>query len=327
MASRTQRPFRFAAQTFEARSGKEWTEIARRTEDLGYSTLFTTDHYFGPGAIAESSGHRPVDVAPIAAMTAAAAVTTELRVGCRVFNVDLHQPVVLAKEMATLDLLSDGRLEVGLGAGWVAAEYEGLGVAMDRPGVRISRLGEVVELLKAHWSGQEVAVDGTYVHAHGFVGLPLPVQQPHPPVFIGGGRQRILTLAGQLADIVSFNYDNSTGRLGPASVASAGADETAQKVEWVRAGAGSRFDDIELEIGAYFVAVKDDPGPMITAMASRFGVSETAFESHPHALLGSVDSICTTLQERRERYGLSYVTVAQRNMEDFAPVVARLAGT
>ncbi len=99
------RPFRFAAQAFEARSGKEWTDIARRAEALGYSTLFTTDHYFGPGAIAESSGHRPVDVAPIAAMIAAAIATTELRVGCRVFNVDLHQPVVLAKELATLDLV------------------------------------------------------------------------------------------------------------------------------------------------------------------------------------------------------------------------------
>ena len=259
MAAASPRPFRFAAQAFEAKSGKEWTELARRTEDLGYSTLFTTDHYFGPGSISESSGHRPVDVAPIAAMTAAAAATTSLRVGCRVFNVDLHQPVVLAKELATLDMLSDGRLEVGLGAGWVAAEYEGLGVAMDRAGVRIERLGEVVGLMKAHWSGDEVAVDGTYVHAHGFAGLPLPVQQPHPPIFIGGGRERILTLAGRLADIVSINFDNSAGRLGSASVASSGAAETEQKLAWVRAGAGDRFDQIELEIGAYFVAIDDDP--------------------------------------------------------------------
>ena len=142
------------------------------------------------------------------------------------------------------------------------------------------------------------------------------MQQPHPPIFIGGGRQRILTLAGRLADIVSFNFDNSAGRLGAASVASSGADETAQKLEWVRAGAGDRFDDIELEIGAYFVAVDDDPGPMIAAMAGRFGVSEEEFASHPHALLGSVDSICDTLQERRERFGFSYVTVPQRNMDD-----------
>ena len=106
-----------------------------------------------------------------------------------------------------------------------------------------------------------VAVDGEYVHAHGFTGLPLPVQQPHPPIFIGGGRERILTLAGRLADIVSFNFDNSAGQLGAASVASSGAGETAQKLEWVRAGAGERFDEIELEIGAYFVAVNDEPGP------------------------------------------------------------------
>jgi probable F420-dependent oxidoreductase len=327
MASTAARPFRFAVQAFEAKSGKEWTEITKRAEDLGYSTLFTTDHYFGPGSISDTSGHRPVDVAPITAMTAAAAVTTGLRVGCRVFNVDLHQPVVLAKELATLDMVSDGRLEVGLGAGWVEAEYEGLGVTMDPPGVRIARLGEFVHLMKAHWRGEEVAVDGKYVHVHGFAGLPLPVQQPHPPIFIGGGRERILKLAGQLADIVSINFDNSAGRLGASSVASSGASETAQKLEWVRAGAGDRFDQIELEIGAYFVAVEDDPGPMITAMASRFGVSEENFASHPHALLGSVDTIGATLQERRERYGFSYVTVPQRNMDDFAPVVARLAGT
>jgi probable F420-dependent oxidoreductase len=327
MAAATARPFRFAAQAFETTSGKEWIELARRTEDLGYSTLFTTDHYFGPGSIADTSGHRPVDVAPIAAMTAAAAATSTLRVGCRVFNVDLHHPVVLAKEMATLDLLSDGRLEVGLGAGWVAAEYEGLGVAMDRPGVRIARLGEVVGLMRAHWQGGDIDVDGTYVHATGFAGLPLPVQHPHPPIFIGGGRERILKLAGRLADIVSINFDNSAGRLGSASVASSGAAETAQKVAWVREGAGERFSDIELEIGAYFVAVADDPAATIAAMAKRFGVSDEEFAVHPHALLGSVESICATLLQRREELGFSYVTVAQRNLEEFAPVVARLAGT
>jgi probable F420-dependent oxidoreductase len=235
--------------------------------------------------------------------------------------------VVLAKEMATLDFLSDGRLEVGLGAGWVAAEYEGLGVPMDRPGVRIARLGEVVELMKAHWRGDEINLDGTYVHAHGFAGLPLPVQRPHPPIFIGGGRERILKLAGRLADIVSLNFDNSAGRLGAASVASSGAGETTQKLAWVREGAGDRFDEIELEIGAYFVAVNDDPAPTIAAMAKRFGVSEEEFATHPHALLGSVESICATLQERREQFGFSYVTVPQRNIEEFAPVVARLSGT
>jgi probable F420-dependent oxidoreductase len=327
MADAPPRPFRFAVQAFDATSGSGWLEVARRSEALGYTTLFTTDHYFGPGPIADESAHRPVDIAPITSMTAAATVTSTLRVGCRVFNIDLHNPVVLAKEMATLDLLSGGRVEVGLGAGWVAAEYAGLGVRMDRAGVRIARLAEVVEVMKACWSGEPVDVVGTYVHASGFSGLPRPVQQPHPPIFIGGGRERVLTLAGKLADIVSFNFDNSAGKLGPASVASSGADETAQKLAWVRNGGGDRFDDIELEIGGYFVAVSDDPAATLSAMAGRFGVGEAEFAAHPHALIGTVDSICDTLQERRERYGISYVTIPQRNIDDFAPVVARLAGT
>src|ERR1700739_4193777 len=122
MSDAKPRPFRFSLQAFEAESGRQWTDLARRAGGLWYSTLFTTDHYFGPGNIAEASGHRPVDVAPLTAMTAAAMATTRLRVGCRVFCVDYHHPVVLAKELATLDMLSGGRVEVGLGAGWVTAE-------------------------------------------------------------------------------------------------------------------------------------------------------------------------------------------------------------
>src|SRR5260370_27752852 len=179
MSDRRKRPFRFSVQAFEADSGKQWIRVARRAEDLGYSTLFTTDHYFGPGDISNTSGHRPVDVAPLTAMTAAAMATTRLRVGCRVFCVDYHNPVVLAKELATLAMLSQGRLEVGLGAGWVAAEYEGLGTAMDRPGVRIERLAEVVEALKAHWGGKPLDVQGTHVHAAGVSGQPLPAQPAH----------------------------------------------------------------------------------------------------------------------------------------------------
>src|SRR5512143_632633 len=124
------RPFRFGLQAFEATTADEWYRLVRRTEELGYSTLFTSDHYFGPGAISDATGHRPVEMAPLASIAAAAAVTSSLRVGCRVFACDLHHPVVLAKEMATLDMLSEGRLEVGLGAGWVRDEYEGLGVPM-----------------------------------------------------------------------------------------------------------------------------------------------------------------------------------------------------
>ena len=327
MSDRRARPFRFSVQAFEAESGRQWTDTARRAEDLGYSALFATDHYFGPGDISATSGHRPVDVAPLTAMTAAAMATTRLRVGCRVFCVDYHNPVVLAKELATLDMLSEGRVEVGLGAGWVAAEYEGLGITMDRPGVRIERLAETVEVLKAHWDGKPLDIHGRYVRASGFAGRPQPVQQPHPPIFIGGGAPRVLTLAGRLADIVSINFNNAAGKLGPGSVASSTRDATEEKISWIREGAGDRFGDIELEIAAYFVAISEDPRDALEAMARRFGVTPEALSEHPHALIGSVPEVCDRLERRRSELGISYINVAQRSMEAFAPVVARLAGT
>lgn len=316
------RPFRFSVQAFEAQSGPEWTELARRAEDLGYSTLFTTDHYFGPGDISAASGHRPVDVAPLTAMTAAALATTRLRVGCRVFCVDYHHPVVLAKELATLDMLSGGRVEAGLGAGWVTAEYEGLGIPMDRPGVRIERLAEAVEVLRAHWAGEPLAL----ARASGFAGRPRPVQRPHPPVFIGGGAPRVLRLAGRLADIVSINFNNAAGRLGAGSLASSTREATAEKIGWIREGAGGRFGDIELEIAAYFIAISDDPREAVAGMARRFGVPAEVLAEHPHALFGSVSEICDKLMQRRRELGVSYINVAQRSMEAFAPVVERLAG-
>jgi probable F420-dependent oxidoreductase len=320
------RPFRFSAQAYEAESGEQWTGIARRAEDLGYSTLFTTDHYFGPGEISLASGHRPVDVAPLTAMAAAAMATTRLRVGCRVFCADYHNPVVLAKETATLDMVSEGRVEVGLGAGWVAAEYEGIGVPMDRPGVRIERLGEVVGVLKAHWSGRPLDIKGAHVRAAGFAGRPLPVQQPHPPILIGGGAPRVLKLAGRLADIVSINFNNAAGKLGSGSVASSTKDATLEKISWIREGAGDRFGDIELEMAAYFVAIGDDTTDAQEAMAQRFGVTPEVLSEHPHALIGSVPEVCDKLEQRRNDLGVSYINVAQRSMEAFAPVVARLTG-
>jgi len=322
----TKRPFRFGLQAFAGSSAAEWFDTVRKAEDAGYSTLLSSDHYFGPGSISDATGHRPVDLAPLTSIAVAAARTSSLRVGCRVFACDFHHPVVLAKEMATLDLLSEGRLEVGLGAGWVRDEYEGLGVPMARPGVRIAKLAEYVAVLRAHFSGEQMDLDGEFVHAHGFAGLPRPVQQPGPPIMIGGGAPKILGLAGQLADIVSINFDNSSGKLGSASVMSSGADETASKIGWIRDGAGDRFDQLEIEIGAYFVAVGDDAASQLETMAGRFGVAPAEFASHPHALFGSVDEICETLVDRRERYGASYVTVAQRHLDEFAPVVAALTG-
>ena len=321
------RPFRFSVQAFNMSSAAEWSETARRAEDLGYSTLFTTDHHFGPGPIAEASGHRPVDVAPLVGMAMAAAATTTLRVGCRVFCVDYHHPAVLAKELATLDVLTGGRVEIGMGAGWVAAEYEGLGIRMDRAGIRIERLAEAIDVLAAHFSGEPIDVCGKHLQVHGFAGTPAPVQRPRPPIMVGGGAPKVLRLAGERADIVSINFNNSAGALGAASVTSSGDEATAEKLDWVRDGAGARFADIELEMAAYFVAVGDGAAAATDGLAARFGVEPAAFAAHPHALLGSVDEICDRLVERRERFGFSYVNVAQRHLDEFAPVIARLAGT
>lgn len=322
----TLRPFRFSVQAFEAGSAAAWRDTARKAEDLGYATLFTTDHHFGPGSIAEGSGHRPVELAPLVGMAMAAAATTTLRVGCRVFCVDYRHPAILAKELATLDLLSEGRLEVGMGAGWVAAEYEGLGLELDRPGVRIERLGEALDVLEAHFGGEPLDVAGKHFAVHGFAGLPRPVQLPRPPLLVGGGAPRVLRLAGERADIVSINFNNAAGKLGSASVVSSHEAATREKLNWVREGAGARFDDIELEMAAYFVSVGPGAAAATEAMATRFGVEPARFAAHPHALLGSVDDVCDRLLERRERFGFSYVNVAQRHLEEFAPVVSRLDG-
>jgi probable F420-dependent oxidoreductase len=321
-----ERPFRFGVQAFEASSAAAWFDTVARAEASGYSTLFTSDHYFGPGRISDATGHRPVDLAPLSAIAVAAARTATLRVGCRVFACDYHHPVVLAKEMATLDLLSGGRLEVGLGAGWVRDEYDGLGMQMARPGIRIAKLAEFVEVMRTHWSGEPIELHGEFVDVSGFAGRPLPAQPGGPPIMIGGGAPKVLGLAGRLADIVSINFNNSSGRLGSASVASSGADETAQKIDWVREGAGERFDSIEIEIGAYFVGIGDTAAEQLAGVAARFGVSSDDFAANPHALFGSVEQVCDTLVDRRRRFGVSYVTVAQRHLDEFAPVVEALTG-
>ena len=318
-------PFRFSLQAFQASSAAAWVHTCQRAEQLGYDTIFTTDHHFGLGEIATASGHPPVDVAPISAMMMAAAVTTTVKVGCRVFGVDYHQPAVLAKELATVDFLSSGRLIAAIGAGWVKAEYAGLGITYDRPSVRIERLSEAIDVLRAHWSGEPIDVHGKHVNVSGFIGAPTPVQK-HIPLMVGGGAQKVLTLAGQKADIVSLNFNNSAGKLGASSVASSTHDLTMQKMQWIRDGAGDRFDQLEIELGAYFIAVTDRHHAAAEALGGRFGVSGAEILAHPHAYMGTVDQICDTLEVRRAQFGVSFICVAQRHMDEFAPVVARLTG-
>jgi len=325
-SSDAKRPFRFGVQSFSATSLDEWEGRARRAEALGYSVLSLADHIFGPGPAQEATMHPPQELAAIPAMAVALSATRTLRVSCRVFCIDYHHPVVLAKEAATLDLLSEGRVEVGLGAGWLQGEYEAVDIPFERPGLRISKLAEAITLMKGLMSEGEIDFRGEHYRVTGFDGRPKPVQKPHPPLMIGGGAKRVLSLAAREADIVSFNFNNRSGVIGADGVQSSTAELTAEKLEWVKAAAGDRFHEIELEIGAYFTFVGDQADAMAEGMGNVFGLSADEMRAHPHALFGTVDAICEELERRRDLYGISYVTVNDIQMEEFAPVVARLTG-
>jgi len=259
-------------------------------------------------------------------MAVAAEATETINIGSRVFCCDYRQPVMFAKELATLDFFCGGRLEIGLGAGWLAGEYDAIGVPFESAGTRIDRMEETIALLRAHFADGEIDLDGDHVHAVGFEGVPKPPNGP-PPLMIGGGSERVLGVAGREADIVSLNFDNRSGKIGAAGVGTSTAELTEQKIEWIRAGAGERFDDLEIEIGAYFTFVTDDRDAMLAQMAPMFGLAAEQFGEHPHALVGTVDAIADQLCERRERYGISYITFASIAADAVAPIVKRLAGT
>ncbi len=316
--------FRFGVQSFVADSGKVWAAQARRAEELGYSAFHLADHIIGPGPALTRTNHPEQNLAAIPAMAYAAAVTSTIRIGCRVFCIDYHNPAMLVKSAMTIDLLSGGRLEFGLGAGWLKDEYAAIGLAFDPPAQRIDRLAGVIEGVKAFCGEGLADVTNGTLDWSDFAGIPKPVSKP--PIMIGGGSPRVLRLAGREADIVSINFNNRAGVIGPDGVQLSTEDETRKKVRWIREGAGERFDEVEIEIGAYFTMVMDDPSPVIAEFAQMFGLDEAELPRHPHVLMGSVEAICDELERRRELFGISYVTVGADTMDAFAPVVDRLAG-
>jgi len=318
------KPFRFGVQSFNADDAQDWSNQVQQAEALGYSTFHLADHILGEGEALQKANHPVQNLAAIPAMAYAAAVTSTINIGCRVFCIDYHNPVVLIKSAMTIDKLSNGRLEFGLGAGWITEEYAAIGLSMDEPAVRIDRLGDVIEGVKAFRGDGPVAVSNKTINWRDFAGDPKPVGKA--PIMVGGGSPRILRLAGREADIVSLNFNNRSGMIGPDGVQLSSEAETQKKIGWIKQGAGDRFADIELEIGAYFTFVMDDPTPVLGQFAQMFGMSEEDMARHPHALFGSVDAICDELQRRRELHGISYITVGRDNMESFAPVVERLAG-
>ncbi len=298
-----------------AESAHQYRENARKCEALGYSTLFVPDHF--------------VDhpLAPIPAMAMVAEATTTLRVGALVLGNDYKHPVVLAREAATLDLLSDGRLELGLGAGWMTVDYEKAGLELDPPGVRVDRLAESIAVLKGLFADGEFSFHGKHYQISDLGGGPHPVQQPIP-ILVGGGAKRVLSLAAREADIVGINANLRRGQAEhPDAAKSLSAPATDQKLQWVREAAGDRFDDLEIQQYAGFVHFTDDRESLAAGMASAFDVTpEVALET-PIAILGTVDQMIEDLLARRERWQMSYVVVDDAVAERFAPVVERLAGT
>jgi probable F420-dependent oxidoreductase len=307
------RPFRFGVTAPTPSAGTDWPERARRVEHLGYSTLVVPDHF---------RDH----FAPVPALTAAALATTRLRVGSLVFSNDFRHPAVLAKEAATIDVLSGGRFELGLGAGWLRAEYDQTGIPFDAPGTRVERLEEAVTIIKGLLAGERVTFAGRHYAIADLEGRPTPVQRPHPPIAIGGGGRRTLTLAAREASIVGLvpraRRDGSGLDLSDLSDAA-----TREKLEWVRAAAGARFDALEINTLIQAVVVADERMAAADQLASRFKVAREVVLETAYVAVGTIEEICATLRRRRERYGISYLTVFERDMEAFAPVVARLAGT
>ncbi|CAN5606942.1 LLM class F420-dependent oxidoreductase [soil metagenome] len=308
------RPFRFGVQCSSPPSvtARSWRELARRTEDLGYHRLTVSDHLDD-------------QLAPVAALMAAADATTTLRVGVLVLSNDYRHPAVLAKEAATLDILSEGRFELGLGAGWMTTDYERAGIPMDAPSVRIARLEEAIQVVKGLLSEGPCHFEGEHYRIDGLAGSPKPVQQPLP-LLIGGGGRKVLELAGRHADIVGLNPKLPGGVIDAAAGPDATAAATERKIGWVREAAGDRFADIELHTRIHLAAVTDDRMGVAEALAVGFGLTVEESLATPHALVGSVDQIVEDLLERRERFGISSIGLSLDALDAFAPVVARLEG-
>lgn len=307
------RPFRFAVQAAKAGDGVAWTDLARRVESLGYATLSMPDH-FGD------------QLAPVPAMAAAAAATTTLRIASLVFDNDYRHPVVLAKEMATLDVLSGGRVELGLGAGWLATDYEQSGIQHDPAGTRLERMEEGVLVIKGLMADGPFSFQGRHYTITGLEGHPKPVQRPHPPIVMGGGGRRMLSIAGREADVVGINANLRAGRIGPEMAGDVTPTAFNHKIGWVREAAGARFDEIELQVQTFFLAVTDGRDATAAAVGQGFGLGAAEVLEIPLVLIGSVDQIVDELQRRRETFGISYITVQADSIEPFAPVVERLAG-
>jgi probable F420-dependent oxidoreductase len=307
------RKFRFGI-AGRAQTRAAWQDFARQAEDLGFSTLVIPDHF-------------SAQLAPLPAIMSAAAVTSRLRFGTNVLDNDFRHPAVLAKEAATVDLLTDGRFELGVGAGWSPFDYSQTGIPFDSGRVRFERLKEAVHIMTAAFGNDPVTFEGSYYSVHELNVLPKPIQTPRPPLLLGASRRQMLTFAGQTADIIGLEDQQWPQRdLNASRIPVADA---AEQVAIVREAAGSRFDQIELSMLLARIVITDHPREVVADMAASLALSEAQVRDSASILIGTVDSIVEQLQERRERIGISYSVVFQQAAIEggFSRVVARLSGT
>lgn len=314
------RPFRFLAEAAAVADGRTLAAEARRAEAMGIDVLVIPDHLIE-------------QLAPVPFMATVAAATERLRIGTFVLNNDLRHPAVLAQDLASLDVLSDGRLEIGIGAGWNVPEYRAIGLPFDPVGRRVSRLAEAIAVLKGAFGPGPFSFTGEHYMIDELDGQPKPVQQPHPPIFIGGGGRRLLSLAGREADIVGLAPRILPGdqpRVDPRSLT---LDAAAEKIGWVREAAGARFDRLELNVypSTSEIIVTDhalrEARTLADRLRSRTGIEITAREllDSPHIYIGSLDAFVEKFRMLRERFGISSFMVG--GIDELALVVERLKGT
>ena len=305
-------PFRFGVEMMEPFAGMSWAESARELEALGYSTLFAPDH-FDEG------------LGPITAMAAAAAATTELTVATAVFAADFRHPAVLARELASIDVLSEGRLEVGLGAGYQVNDYRASGIAMDPPKVRVDRLIEYVAVLRGLFAEGPFSFDGEHFQIDALDGTPHPFTAGGPPIFVAGGGPRMLRFAARQADIVGVNPSLPTSERRAEAPRDGLAERVDEKFALIREAAGERCDDLVFHGWLQTARVTDDGRGAATEIGAALGLDADDVLASPFVLAGSVEEIVARLHERRERWGYSYYTVQQPAAHEFAPVLTALA--
>ena len=314
----TPKPFQFLADAGGVMNARALAELARRAEAAGYHGLVVSDHLVDK-------------LAPVPAMAVIAAMSDRLRMGAFVFNNDFRHPAVLAQDLASLDVLSDGRLDVGIGAGWRKVEYHGIGMSFDPVPVRSARLAEAVTVLKGLFADGPLSYEGAHYRISDLDGLPKPVQRPHPPFLIGGGGRRTLSLAGREAQIVSCAPRiHGNGRGDPLSFT---MEATAEKVEWVREAAGDRFDQLTFNVYPSMSqpSVTDNARDEIATLAEQLSevggapITERQVAESPHVMIGSAESLAEKFVMLRERLGITSFVVGDVGPMDV--VVGRLAGT